>query len=297
MIRATQRALLSATIALLLADVHPASAQTAVTSCEQVLQGDGYLSGDLNCGPNTEAAVEIRPGGTLDMRGFAIHGGEYGVLCSGPAQTIGSLEVFPYAPCRVFGGGTIDGQSVVGIVASRLDLADVTINSDAIALIIHRRLSFTNVNLQLGGQYSVGIEAAATAPIVGTGLTITGGGTGITFGGRVKIDGLTASGYGRTFALTPRSISLANASLTGGEHAIHDYNDRPCISRCLHTLRVTLTDSVVTGHSDTAVKATRIRLTRSIVTGNGLDLQAEYRPALRDSSCQTSNGWGVCTND
>ena len=296
MIRPTLRALLAATISLVIADVHSAPAQTAVTSCEQVLQGDGYLSGDLNCGPNTEAAVEIRPGGTLDMRGFAIHGGEYGVLCSGPATTISGMTVYPYAPCRVFGGGTIDGPSVVGIVASRLDLADVTINTDAYGLIIHRSLSFTNVNLQLGGPYAVGIGAAVTAPLVGTGLTVTGGASAIENGGRVKIDGVTASGY-RTFAQTPRTVRLANASLTGGERAIRDFSDDPCISRCPRTAQVTMTDSVVTGHSGSAIKANRIRLIRSTVTGNGLDLQAEHRPRLRDSTCQTSNGWGVCTND
>jgi hypothetical protein len=59
---------------------------------------------------------------------------------------------------------------------------------------------------------------------------------------------------------------------------------------------VTLTDSVVTGRSETAIQASRIKLFGSTVTGNGLDLHADYRPRLDESStCQT--GWGVCTND
>jgi len=104
------RTLLAATIASLtlpLADIDPARAQTPVSSCEQVVEGDGYLTGDLDCGPNTEAGVEIRSGGSLDMRGFGIHGGEYGVLCADEGRIISFMDVFRYTPCRVFGGGTI----------------------------------------------------------------------------------------------------------------------------------------------------------------------------------------------
>src|SRR5262245_51054195 len=268
-------------LTLLVGAVDPTCAQTAVTSCGQVIEGDGYLTGDLNCGSGTEAAVQIHSGGSLDLRGFGIQGGEYGVLCAGEAQIIGGLEVFPYAPCRVFGGGTIDGQSVVGIVASFLDLADVTVRSDAsIALIIHKRLSFTNMTLQLGPT-AVGIETGPKQRIDGIGLTISGGGGWVGIqGGTIKIDGVTASGY-RTFAGvgmlvrpgdTPlpflRTVKLSRASLTGGSRAIDGARS------------VTLTDSVVTGHSDTAIKASRITLRRSSVTGNGLDLYADYRPRL-----------------
>src|SRR5262249_12009762 len=142
-----------------------------------------YLPGDLNCEPGTEAAVEIRSGGSLDLRGFGIHGGEYGVLCAAEAQG----NVFPYTRCRVFGSGTIDGQSVVGIVASRLTLSDVTLSSDAsIALIIHKGLSFTNMSLQLGPSAG-GIQAGYKTRLDGTGLTIAGGLVGIQSSGRIKI--------------------------------------------------------------------------------------------------------------
>jgi hypothetical protein len=53
----------------------------------------------------------------------------------------------------------------------------------------------------------------------------------------------------------------------------------------------------VTGHTGTAVEAERITLMDSTVTGNGLDLDADRRPKLTRSSCDTSNGWGVCAND
>jgi len=266
-----------------LASVPPTNAQTAVTSCGQVIDGDAYLSGDLNCGSGTEAAVHIHSGGSLDLRGFTIHGGEYGVLCAADEQMIGGNVVFPYAPCRVFGGGTIEGQSVFGIDASQLDLADVTISSDSIAIIVHNRLSFTNLTLQLGGPTAVGIEAGK-ARLAGSGLALTGGGVGIQ-GGRVAIDGITASGYG-TFATSyDGHLKLGHASLTGGTGGIAGAR------------RVTLLDSTATGHSGTGVYAAHITLVRSDVSGNGLDLEADSRPRLQSSTCQTSNGWDVCTND
>lgn len=271
-------------LALMVAGVHSTHAQTAVTGCGQVVQGDAYLPADLDCGSGTEAAIQLLSGGSLDLRGFAIHGGEYGVLCAEPARMIDGLEVFPYTPCRVFGGGTIDGQSVVGIVASRLDLADVTVSSDAaIALIIHNRLSFTNLTLRLGS-IAVGIETSKAARLAGSGLTLTGGGLGIE-GGRVTVDDVTASGY-ETFAFSfDGSLKLRHASLTGGTRGFDGVR------------RVSLFDSTVTEHTGTAIHATHITLVRSDVSGNGLDLDAGSRPRLQSSSCQTSNGWGVCSND
>jgi hypothetical protein len=212
------------------------------------------------------------------MNGFGIHGGEYGVLCAE-----GNGDGYVYEPCRVFGGGTIDGQSVVGIVASRMVLADVTIDmSDSIALIVHSRLTFSNVSLQLGAN-AVGILAGPKVRLRGTGLALTGGDDGIVSAGGIKIDGVTAAGYG-DFTRYVGTAKLANATLGGGANGI----DARVAS---------LTDSSVTGHAGTAIHAERIRLTRSTVTGNGLDLDAIVRPRLRDSTCGTSNGWGVCTGD
>jgi hypothetical protein len=243
-----------------------------------------YLAGDLDCAPETENAVEIRSGGTLDMRGFRIHGAAFGVLCSDEGQMIGDLEVYTYRPCRVFGGGTIDGQKWGGIVASRLDLRDVTLveEQSAIALIIHRHLTFANVTLQLDSM-GEGIIAGPKVNVQGTGLTVTGGHIGIGYANVVKIDGVTASGYS-DFLRGVRTVKLKHASLVGGGSGIDATN-------------VALTDSSVTGHSGTAVHAERIKLVGSTVTGNGLDLDAEQRPKLKDSTCETSNGWGVCTND
>jgi hypothetical protein len=265
--------------------VAPVHAQTAITACEQVVQGAAYLTGDLDCPPGTEAAVEIRSGGSLDMRGFAIHGGEYGVLCSAEGVLEGDVEVYDYTGCKVFGGGgTISGQSVVGIVASRLLVSDLTIDVPSmIGLIIHSKLKLSNLTLQLGPN-TLGVMIGDHVKVGGTGFTMIGGHDGIAGPGVVTLDGVTASGYDR-FAAYVRSVKLRHASLVGITRGMVDVG------------AVTLRDSTMTGHSGTAIEAGRIRLTDSTVTGNGLDLDADRSPKLKNSTCGTSNGWGVCTND
>jgi hypothetical protein len=120
--------------------------------------------------------------------------------------------------------------------------------------------------------------------VIGTGLTINGGDAGISGPARIKIDGLTATGCDR-FAIVVKSMRLRHASLDGGTQGI------------FQSERVELQDSTMTGYSGTAIEAGRITLIDSTVTGNGLDLDAERSPKLRRSTCETSNGWGVCTND
>jgi hypothetical protein len=135
-------------LAMLGAGADPAHAQTALTTCEQAINGDAYLTGDLDCPPGTEAAVEVRNGGRLDLRGFSIHGGKYGVLCSAEGVLVDGVEEYDYSGCTVVGsGGTIAGQSIAGIVAGGLTLTDVTVGmqDDFIALIIHKKLKFSNV--------------------------------------------------------------------------------------------------------------------------------------------------------
>jgi len=131
---------------------------------------------------------------------------------------------------------------------------------------------------------AAGIEAGPWVRLDGTGLTLTGGHIGIQ-GGRVRIDGVTASGYDAFAYGYVKAVKLSHASLTGGTRGV---DGAPS---------VTMTDSIVTGHTGTAIHASRITLVRSTVTGNGLDLYADSRPRLRSSTCQTSNGWGACTDD
>ncbi len=289
MSRAIQRVLLIAAISsvvTLAGRVDPARAQTAVTACGQAVAGAGYLTGDLDCGSDVEAAVQVRNGGSLDLRGFTLRGGRIGVLCADSPAIVGPSGGGDYTSCRIFGGGTIEGQTVVGIAAGRLAIGDVTVQAEtSVAVIVHDTLTFTNLTLQLGTPTG-GVGIQTDHRIVGIGLTMVGG-TGISGSGRasVKIRGVIATGY-RTFTWGPlRSVKLTNASLTGGVYAVPDAR------------YVTLTKSSVTAHSATAIQASRVALSSSTVAFNALDLQTEHRPKLSNATCGTSNGWGVCVND
>jgi hypothetical protein len=75
--------LLSVLVCLITGAASAALAQTAVSACGQIVSGDAYLTNDLDCAPSLAAAV-ILQGGTLDLRGFTVRGGEIGVLCARP---------------------------------------------------------------------------------------------------------------------------------------------------------------------------------------------------------------------
>ena len=88
------------------------------------------------------------------MRGFAIHGGEYGVLCSAEGVLEGDVEVYDYTGCKVFsGGGTISGRASSAPVASRLLVSDLTIDVPSmIGLIIHSKLEALEPDLAARGR-------------------------------------------------------------------------------------------------------------------------------------------------
>jgi len=106
-----------AAIAVLAASV--AHADSAVTTCGQELEGDGYLVGDLDC-DGFEYGVELKGNGTIDLRGFTISGGEYGIFCQ--------------KSCTVFGGGTVRDAEKDGIVAhNRLKIDAITVSDNRFA--------------------------------------------------------------------------------------------------------------------------------------------------------------------
>ena len=97
--------------------VRTADAQTAITTCGQEVSGDAYLVGDLVCPSSTEAAVVIE-NGHLDLGGFTIHGGEYGVICGrDTGETVNGQELYKYGKCRI-SNGTVADQTVLGIDAA-----------------------------------------------------------------------------------------------------------------------------------------------------------------------------------
>lgn len=256
-----------------------AQAQTAVSTCGQIVSGDAYLTNDLDCAPSFAASV-IVDGGSLDLRGFTIRGAEVGVYCVRP---IWEENVFIYKKCRVF-GGTIADYAVAGVAAKHLDAADLVLTGgQGLALIAHKNLRFANVEIDmLPESGNVGLFTFK-GTVKGTNLVVQGGTLGVR-ARKVDIDGMVASGSVDA-AINSNATRLRNATLTDAGAGIDGGN------------HATVEDSNITGHADEGVMARKIKLVRSTVTGNGLDLRAEKAQVLEGSTCGTSNGLGVCTAD
>ena len=263
------------------------AAQTAVTACGQEVEGDAYLVGDLDCPDGTEAALTMR-NGSLDLRGFTIRGGEYGVLC---AKGLGTFapngeEFRRYLTCGV-ANGTIADQTLVAIDAGDLTLTDVTIQESGATVFgayAHKRLRVGNVDVELGpGAIGVSGTGALKMRLEGTGLTITGGRIGISFVKTVRVDGLTVTGY-EVDGIYAAKVDVTNGMVSGGERGVA-------------AGKIRLIDSVVTGNSVVGVIGDHVQLEGSTITGNGLDVESNHRPKLENTACGTSNGWGVCSDD
>ena len=53
-----------------------------VTSCGQMVEGEGVLTADLDCSATTGPAVFLGPGARLELSGFTLLGNEIGVQCA-----------------------------------------------------------------------------------------------------------------------------------------------------------------------------------------------------------------------
>jgi len=264
-----------------------APAQTAVTACGQTVKGEAYLVGDLDCPEGTESSVLLE-GGTMDLRGFTIRGGEYGVFCGKETDEIApnGEDIYKYLRCAVM-NGTLADQSVVATVGRALVLTDLTIEYDGeygVAMGARKTVDFVNLTLDLAPGKIGMLVGGGTGKVRGSNLTITGGTIGMTFVRKVRIDGFTASGYTIAAIQGTRDVRLTAANLTGGERGVQGQTVR-------------LVDSTISGHSDVGVQAISLLAVGSTITGNTLDLRVEKRVKLEDTTCDTSNGWGVCAND
>jgi hypothetical protein len=263
----------------------PAESQTAVTTCGQEVKGDAYLTGDLDCPPDTEAAVQVLKG-HLDLGGFTIRGGEIGVLCAKDTDETAPNgdEIYEYTHCSIANGSIVD-QTLAGIVArdfKELDGVTVAPAAGAIyAIVAHRHLAVNNVNVQVASDGSA-IYGASRAKIEGQNLTMTGGYSGIAFAKTVKIVGITASGY-QYGAINSQKTNVTNATLTGGTLGIG-------------ALHARVVNSTITGNSEAGVYATRATIIGSTLTGNGTDIRTVHPPKVDNVTCDTSD-WGVCAND
>jgi hypothetical protein len=265
--------------------VRPAEAQTALTTCGQEIDGDAYLTGDLTCPPDTEFIVMLR-NGHLDLAGFTLSGGEYGVLC---ARHTGEFapngdELVRYVNCSV-SNGTIADTTALGVDGREVRLSDVTIAPTTGAEVVfatasHKRLRFTNLVLQLPAN-GVGFHGTIDGKIEGTNLTMVGGVAAIIQTSKVRIDGLNASGYS-DHGIDARSVQLNNSSLTGGSGAVFG----------VASINTRIESSTVTGHEDFGVAGHHLKVANSTVTGNGIDIQSDRPPKVKNTTCDTSNGWG-----
>jgi len=104
-----------------------------VNTCGQVVPGYGFLAADLDCTGFTGgllgygAAVNLSRRATLDLRGFTLRGGDFGVICAEPCGgASNALCSVPFCKIRG-GGGTIAGAVHTGILSDGVVLDDVTV--------------------------------------------------------------------------------------------------------------------------------------------------------------------------
>jgi hypothetical protein len=222
-----------ALVTAVVAQPHDAAAIIPVTTCGQELNGDGMLTGALDCtGFDHEAVVVHR--GTLRLNGFTIGGGA-GVLCEGP--------------CAVIGPGRVTGSSSTGINASgtslRVEAVDVADNA------------------------LYGIQCAGSCKIVGP-LTISGNAGGIRAGARLVVRDVAITGNDDAAAVyAANDAGTSSATIT---HATVTANWAGIVAQRKVTVRDSIvTGNAIAGVSAgvyrCASRATAT-ITNSIVTGN-----------------------------
>ncbi len=260
--------------------VRSASAQTAVSGCGQIASGDAYLTNDLDCSQDFLAAVIIEQG-RLDLRGFTVKGGQAGVYCVKP---IWEENRFPKRNCEVF-NGTIEGSVVVGISGKNVDVHDLTVRDvDTIAIAALNRLRFTNLTLVLPPG-TLGIWSPTSKLWVdGVGLTVEGGENVVSLARKARLRDVAMSGYSGIAISAGKSIEVTNGSFAGG-------------NRGIDTQRASITNATITGHASSGIRARKLKIADSSLSDNGIDIETEKPPKVENTSCETSNGWGVCSGD
>ena len=175
-------------------------APVAITTCGQAVppRGLGYLTADLDCTGFDGAigSVMVSRGATLELRGFTLTGGLFGVVC-------GELVPRPDLPpalqmgrtCKVDGGGgTITGAEAHGVLIYRGQVSDVTItHSGQAGVASMNKMTLENVTITDSG--TDGARSDRGAVVVGT--TITGSGEdGLHAALSAKVLGSTLTGNG-----------------------------------------------------------------------------------------------------
>ncbi len=245
----------------------PAYSATAITTCGQTFTGEGYLVGDLDCSglPETEYAVTIAGGGTLDLRGHELRrNGDNAIFCLERGCTITSDPP----------GGRLNG----GINSSAswwltVKVTDITFVADT-----------TPIRVWADGPLTirrVGIEPPdGDVHVVGRPLYVRDSVVGSTWGTRVRLVDSQCQHASGEHLLLRRSV------VTGSD------TDGVLIS----ARGGAIVDSVITGNAGAGVRiasANPVKIVRTMITNNGEAgvRAASRRPVtIRDTTID-GNGW------
>jgi len=182
---------------LLLALVPAAWAQVAVDHCGQHISGSGFLVQDLDC-PTTEPAVTMTSTGILELGGFSIHGGEYGIQC--------------LRSCSVIGPGVVSGAEEDGIGAiGHLMLSNMTSTGNGFAGGKAGRSALV-LDSDLEGNQHCGVESLGTLRAKRS--MMTGNGCGAYGDRSARLSEVTATGNA-VVGVLGSGIGLVDSTVTG----------------------------------------------------------------------------------
>jgi hypothetical protein len=165
-----------------------------LTECNQNVEGDVYLTGDLDCTGVSGMGVNLMKRATLNLNGFSIRNAQdYAVQCFkncdiiGPGSLVGNFGGI-WAPHRV---DVVDvdliDNGVLGIGTSKLTMTDSSVEGSRVGIMAGARARLRNSTVT-GSEWS-GILSAATIPFssgpcthgrvfLSSGSTVTGNGLG-----------------------------------------------------------------------------------------------------------------------
>ncbi len=171
------------------------TAQVAVTTCGQVVEGAGYLTGNLDCTGFTAApfAVLVHPKGSLDLRGFAVIGAQDGVDCGSIlVDAVGQENLHIYGRCDV-SNGTIRGAAI-GLTVESLQASNLAVTDNALEGVLGiNRAKATLVDSIVSGNGTCGVSANSVKVFTSS---ITGNEGGGLCSRRVRMFNSSATGNG-----------------------------------------------------------------------------------------------------
>jgi len=195
---AEQRLALTVGVFLIVFPLVARAQPVAVDHCGQSISGSGFLVQDLDC-PLDAPAIIMRSTGTLELRGFSIHGGEYGIRC--------------LHSCSVVGDGTVSGADEDGIEADfHLALQNVTSTGNGFTGAKAGHVALV-LDSHMEGNQRCGVQSLGTLRVSRSIITGNGCGAGAD-GGRIRLSQVTVSGnaLGGVYG---GGIRLVDSSVTG----------------------------------------------------------------------------------